>query len=71
MYRVRKNWNEPKTQLGAYNILDYAIECCNKAGSEYFVFDGVLQYVKEKIGSMPYEGRAYQVVDSGNGIVAH
>ena len=22
---------------------------------EYFVFDGVLQYVKGKIGSMPYE----------------
>ena len=51
MYRVRKNWNEPKTQLGAYNILDYAIECCNKAGSEYFVFDedGSVVYPKEDI----------------------
>ena len=39
LYRIRKSWTEPKTQLGAYTILDNAKKVCDKAGSEYFIFN--------------------------------
>lgn len=38
MYRVRKSWDDAKSQLGAYRVLDNAIETCNK-NSGYKVFD--------------------------------
>lgn len=37
-YRVRKSWSDSKSQLGAYNILNNAIEKC-KANPGYFVYD--------------------------------
>lgn len=49
-YRVRKNWGDPKSQLGAYSILNNAIKTCNKGGSEYKVYNskGEVVYPKEK-----------------------
>lgn len=38
IYRVRKSWNDPKSQIGAYKVLDNAKEVVNK-NPEYKVFD--------------------------------
>lgn len=37
-YRVRKAWNKPKTQIGAFKQLENAIEMC-KQNSGYYVYD--------------------------------
>ena len=37
-YRVRKNWNDAKSQKGAYKVLDNAKKCADK-NAGYFVFD--------------------------------
>lgn len=39
IYRVRKEWDKPNTQIGAYSVLENAINACEQAGSEYKVFD--------------------------------
>jgi hypothetical protein len=39
MYRIRKSWNDAKSQIGAYSVLQNAKNACNKAGSGYFVFN--------------------------------
>lgn len=39
LYRVRKNWNDTKSQIGAYANLNNAKAACDKAGNGYFVFD--------------------------------
>lgn len=36
MYRVRKNWEDASSQLGAYEVLDNAIKACSDG---YYVFD--------------------------------
>lgn len=36
LYKVRKSWNDAKTQIGAYSILDNAKKACKDG---YFVFD--------------------------------
>lgn len=40
-YRVRKEWEDSSTQIGAYIKLENAIAECKKAGSDYYVFDPV------------------------------
>jgi hypothetical protein len=46
IYRVRKDWDKPNTQIGAYSVLDNAIAACDKAGAEYKVYDenGIVVY---------------------------
>ena len=39
MYRVRKSWDNAKSQIGAYTILQNAKNACNKAGVGYYVFN--------------------------------
>lgn len=39
LYRVRKSWNDIKSQLGAYEDLNNAIDCAKKTKG-YSVFDG-------------------------------
>ena len=39
MYRVRKNWGDPKSQVGAFRILKNAKERADEWGSEYSVYD--------------------------------
>ena len=39
IYRVRKSWDDVKSQVGAYTILDNAKKSCNKAGEEYKVYN--------------------------------
>ena len=39
LYRVRKNWQDIKSQIGAYDSLENAKMACDKAGSAYRVFN--------------------------------
>lgn len=39
VYRVRKEGNSPKTQIGAFRDKDNAIAMCKSSGSEYRVYD--------------------------------
>lgn len=39
LYRVRKTWGDANSQIGAYSILENAINEVKKAGSAYKVFD--------------------------------
>lgn len=39
LYRVRKSWNDAKSQIGAYANLNNAKAACDKVGNGYFVFD--------------------------------
>ena len=39
LYRVRKSWDDVKSQIGAYGSLDNAKSACQSAGPGYSVFD--------------------------------
>ena len=39
VYRVRKSWQDVKSQIGAYSSLENAKIACDKAGSAYSVFN--------------------------------
>ena len=39
MYRVRKTWEDSKSQIGAYSNLENAKEACDKAGKGYEVYN--------------------------------
>lgn len=39
MYRVRKSWDDAKSQIGAYSLLENAKNVCDKAGAGYEVYD--------------------------------
>lgn len=39
MYRIRKTWEDEKSQVGAYADLENAKKACDKAGKEYEVYD--------------------------------
>lgn len=45
LYRVRKSWNDSKSQIGAYSILTNAKKTCDKAGEGYYVFNSVGEVV--------------------------
>ena len=54
MYRVRKSWDNAKSQIGAYSVLQNAKNACDKAGAGYYVFDskGEIVYpatIKEEV----------------------
>jgi hypothetical protein len=39
LYRVRKSWDDQKSQIGAYKNLDNAKKACESAGKDYAVFN--------------------------------
>jgi hypothetical protein len=39
LYRVRKSWDDIKSQVGAYTVLENAKKACNNVGSEYEVYN--------------------------------
>ena len=55
IYRIRKSWTEPRTQIGAYTKLETAIEAWNHVPSGYYVFDnnGNCVYPKDAIIDKP------------------
>ena len=38
-YRVRKSWEDANSQIGAYTVLENAINACKTAGSDYKIYD--------------------------------
>ena len=53
IYRVRLAWDNPRSQIGAYRILQNAINACTRAGENYKVFNsaGEIVYGKKDDGS--------------------
>jgi hypothetical protein len=51
MYRVRKTWEDSKSQIGAYTNLDNAKKACDKAGKDYEVYNskGVAVYPEDRV----------------------
>ena len=51
IYRVRKDWDKPNTQIGAYSVLENAIRACSEAGPEYKVFneEGKIVYPEVRV----------------------
>lgn len=51
IYRIRKSWTEPRTQIGAYTKLERAIEDWNHLPDGYYIFDnnGNCVYPKDAI----------------------
>lgn len=49
IYRIRKSWDDAKSQIGAYANLESAKKICDEAGKEYHVFNssGVAIYPVE------------------------
>ena len=39
LYRVRKSWEDSKSQIGAYGVLENAKKACDTAGAEYNVYN--------------------------------
>ena len=48
MYRIRKTWEDTKSQIGAYASLKNAQVACDKAGNEYKVFNNAGEVVYPK-----------------------
>ena len=65
MYRVRKTWEDAKSQIGAYTDLNNAKEACDKAGKEYEVYNskGVSIYPTEPVEQEPETTNPYKVGD--------
>ena len=45
IYRVRKSWNDVKSQIGAYTIFTNAAKACDKAGTGYYVYNSIGEVV--------------------------
>lgn len=48
IYRIRKSWLEPKTQIGAYTSLEKAIEVFNRLSDGYYIYDNDAKIVYPK-----------------------
>lgn len=50
MYRVRKDWDDAKSQIGAYTNIENAKKACDKAGHDYEVYNshGIAIYPEKK-----------------------
>ena len=69
MYRVRKTWEDSKSQVGAYTNLDNAKKACDKAGAGYEVYNakGIAIYptpAAEEDNDTPASIVAFKVGDS-------
>ena len=67
MYRVRKDWDNAKSQIGAYTDLKNAKEACDKAGSGYEVYNskGVAVYPNAPVQEeKPEETAKFKVGDA-------
>lgn len=52
MYRVRKSWNDPKSQIGAFKVYNNAIKAC-KSGYNVYDKDGNCVYTTDTVDSKP------------------
>jgi hypothetical protein len=60
LYRVRKEWEDKQSQLGAFFILDNAISCCSHGFSVYDE-DGNVVYTKKEPEQKPVSKWDYEV----------
>ena len=68
MYRVRKSWEDAKSQVGAYSKLENAKNACDKAGEGYEVYNskGVAVYPESVVvpeEDEPVEVKTFKVGD--------
>lgn len=54
LYRVRKSWEDVKSQIGVYSILDNAKKACDIAGPNYKVFNSTGKQVHPEVEEFPY-----------------
>ena len=55
IYRVRKDWNDAKSQIGAYSDLDNAKEACDQAGAGYEVYNSAGKVVYSKAPAITFK----------------
>lgn len=55
IYRVRKTWEDARSQIGAFADLDNAKQLCDKSGGAYFVFDSDGQRIYPSAGVQNYK----------------
>lgn len=55
LYRVRKNWVNSASQIGAYTDLNNAKKACDGAGKSYYVFDANGKVVYPTTASQSYK----------------
>lgn len=55
IYRIRKSWNDTKSQIGAYRNLKSAKDECDKAGNGYYVFNSAGKVVYPEPKFEPYK----------------
>ena len=55
IYRIRKSWNDAKSQIGAYRNLSGAKTACDKAGKDYYVFNSAGKVVYPETKFEPYK----------------
>jgi N-acetylmuramoyl-L-alanine amidase len=65
LYRVRKSWNEPKTQKGAFNNLEHAKQCADVNGINVYDSTGKLVYSGKK-KSTPTKTKREKIADMAN-----
>jgi hypothetical protein len=54
LYRVRKSWDNPSSQIGAYKQLNNAKKACDQAGKDYAVFNEKGIQVYPEVKKFPY-----------------
>ena len=57
-YRVRKSWEDGKSQVGAYSVLENAKKACDKAGKDYKVYNSKgeqVYYAKKQVSTPEME----------------
>jgi hypothetical protein len=57
-YRVRKSWEDSKSQVGAYSVLENAKKACDKAGKDYKVYNSKgeqVYYAKKQVSAPEME----------------
>lgn len=60
-YRVRKSWDDAKSQIGAYSNLENAKNTCDEAGYGYYVFNNAGKVVYPVVAEL-YEGDEVKLV---------
>ena len=70
MYRVRKDWDDSKSQIGAYTDLNNAKTACDKAGEGYEVYNskGVAIYPNAPVEDNKEESSAAPAFKSGDAV---
>ena len=53
MYRIRKSWDDAKSQIGAYRNLDGAKKACDAAGPEYKIYNSKGEQVYPEVQTAP------------------